>query len=295
MRKYLKLLRLKISLAYFFPLALGLAVVSEMNVTISWYRIVLAFLAFFSASFFSSTLNFYADVTADREFEGDFKDVDLKDQPFVTGEMGRTETVLAFAISAAGCVAFSLLVSLRFAAFIVGFALVVGLFYSHPWFRLKARPVTDMLCNVLGMGFSLFAGLSLGGDYSPPVLFLVWGALFITVLYIPTVVNDVPFDQAAGYKTSGVFFGASRLLYSIIPLTLAMIPIAVLVSVNGTTPWMFSFLAAGGTFLAIIGVAAVIYRWRPPRIELDPNVVLVPMDILIAGLVVYSCIRLAMH
>jgi 4-hydroxybenzoate polyprenyltransferase len=295
MRKYVTLLRLKISLAFFFPMALGYAVVSETGVAIPSYKIALGFLAFFCATFFSSTLNFYADVTSDREFEGEFKDMDLKRQPFVTGEMGRTETALAFAVSGAGCVAFSLAVSLRFGVFVIGFALVVGLLYSHPWFRLKAKPVTDMLCNILGMGFSLMAGLSLAGSYTPPAKFLVWGALFITVVYIPTVVNDVPFDEAAGFRTSGVFFGASRLLYSMIPLMVIMIPLAVLLSMNTGLPWLFRLAAGGGTLLAIFGVSVVIYRWHPPRIELNPDVVLYPMDLLIVGLVIYGSVRLAMH
>jgi 4-hydroxybenzoate polyprenyltransferase len=295
MRKYVTLLRLKISLAFFFPMALGYAVVSETGAAIPAYKIVLGFLAFFCAAFFASTLNFYADVASDKEFEGEFKDMDLKRQPFVTGEMGRLETALAFALSGAGCVACSLVVSLRFAVFIVGFALVVGLLYSHPWFRLKAKPVTDMLCNILGMGFSLMAGLALAGSYTPPAMFLVWAALFITVVYIPTVVNDVPFDEAAGYKTSGVFFGASRLLYSMVPLTMIMIPLAVLLSMNTSLPWLFRLAAGGGTLLAIFGVSVVIYRWHPPRIELNPDVVLYPMDLLIIGLVIYGSVRLAVH
>jgi len=295
MRKYITLMRLKISLAFFFPMALGYVVVADAGAAIPAYKIVLGFLAFFCATFFASTLNFYADVASDREFEGEFKDMDLKKQPFVTGEMSRLDTVLAFAVSGAGCIAFSLAVSLRFAVFVVAFALVVGVLYSHPWFRLKAKPVTDMLCNILGMGFSLMAGLSLGGSYTPPAMFLVWGALFIAVVYIPTVANDVPFDEASGYRTSGVFFGASRLLWSMVPLTVIMIPLAVLLSMDTGLPWLFRLAAGGGTLLAICGVSVVLYLWHPPRIELNPDVVLYPMDLLIVGLVIYGSVRLAIH
>ncbi|MFH1149247.1 MAG: UbiA prenyltransferase family protein [Actinomycetota bacterium] len=287
-RRYWKLLRIKISLAFFFPMALGFAVAAKYGEPFPWYDVPLAFAAFFCASFFSSTLNFYADVDSDRRFEGRFKDMDLKQQPFVTGEMGRVETAAAFAVSGAGCVVLSLLVSLRCSIYVVGFALVVGVIYSHPWFRLKARPVTDLLCNVAGMGLSLMAGLSLGGGYRPPVAFLAWGALFITVVYIPTVANDVPFDEAAGYRTSGVYFGAQRLLWSMVPLTLAMVPFAVVVALDTEAPWLFRVATAAGTPLAIAGASVVLYLWHPPRIELNPDLVLFPMYLVIIFFIVYG-------
>lgn len=293
MRKYWVLLRIKISLAFFFPFALGFMVAADANPDISWYGIPLGILAFFCASFFASTLNFYADVEADRDFEGGFKDMDLKDQPFVTGEMGRMEAALAFAVSGAGCIGLSIAVSWRFSAFIVGFALVVGVLYSHPWFRLKALPVTDILCNVLGMGFTLFAGLALGVAERPPVAFLFWGALFITIVYIPTVVNDVPFDEAAGYRTSAVFFGAQRLLYAMIPLVVAMVPLGVIVAVSPEAAWQYRLLGGAGDVLAVAGTIVVFMRWRPPRIELNPDLVLVPMYLVIAFMVVYGIVRVA--
>ncbi len=290
LRKYWVLLRIKISLAYFFPLAFGFVVAADTDPAIPWWKIPVGFLAFFCASFFASTMNFYADVEADRRFGGRFKDMDLKEQPFVKGSMSRGETWAAFAVSGAGCIALSLAVNYRFAAFIIAFALVVGLLYSHPWFRLKARPVTDILVNVAGMGFTLLAGLSFSVGYLPPVLFLVWGGLFVTVMYIPTVVNDVPFDEAAGYRTSGVYFGASRLLYSMAPLALAMIPLGVLVALDGSAPWQYRAAAAAGTPLTIAGTAVIFRLWRPPRVELNPDIVLVPMDVVIVALLGYGIV-----
>jgi 4-hydroxybenzoate polyprenyltransferase len=294
-RKYWRLLRIKISLAFFFPLAFGFAVAAQAGANITWWRIPVAFLAFFCASFFSSTLNFYVDVPSDEGFRGGFKDTDLSEQPFVTGEMGRREAWLALAISFAACAGLSLAVSYRYAIFIVGFALVVGVLYSHPFFSLKTRPVTDILCNVAGMGFSLLAGVSLGGDSTlPPVLFLVWGGLFVAVMYIPTVVNDVPFDEAAGYRTSAVYFGASRLLYSMAPLALAMVPLGVFLAFDTSIGWLYRFAAAAGTPLTLAGTAVIFYLWRPPAIELNPDVVLVPMDLAILALVTYGCILVAL-
>jgi len=113
------------------------------------------------------------------------------------------------------------------------------------------------------------------------------------VMYIPTVVNDVPFDEAAGYKTSGVYFGASRLLYSMAPMALAMIPLGILVAMNSSAAWQYRWVAAIGTPLTIAGTAVIFYFWRPPRIELDPSIVLIPMDLLIVALVVYGIVLVA--
>lgn len=293
LKKYWTLLRIKIALSYFFPMALGFAIAADANPHIAWWKVPVGFLAFFCAWFFASTLNFYADVEADREFAGKFKDMDLSQQPFVTGQMGKAETWVAFAVSAAACVGLSFAVGYRFAIFAIGFLVVIGVLYSHPWFRLKARPVTDILCNVTGMGFSLLAGLALGGSAIPPVAFLVWGGLFITVMYIPTVVNDVPFDEAAGLKTSGVYFGASRLLYAMVPIVIAMIPVGVLVVLNASAAWEYRWIAALGTPLSMAGTAVIFYLWHPPHIDLNPDVVLYPMDLAIVALIVYGAIRLA--
>lgn len=171
--------------------------------------------------------------------------------------------------------------------------MLVGFLYSHPLVRLKARPVTDILCNVTGMGFTLLAGMSLGVGYLPPVLFLARGGLFVAVVYIPTVVNDVPFDGAAGYKTSGVVFGAELLLHAMIPITVAMVPLAVLTAVSRTAAWQFRVAAPLGTVLATAGVAAVFYFWRPPHVDLDPNLVLMPMDLLIVFFMAYGIFGVA--
>lgn len=296
-RKFWVLLRIKISLAFFFPLAFGFAVAADAaarsgEVAVPLWKAPVGFASFFLASFFASTLNFYADAESDRNFTGRFKDMDLKQQPFARGEMTAGETVAAFAVSGAGCVALSLVVGLRFSAFITGFALVVGVLYSHRWFRLKARPVTDILCNVVGMGLSLMAGLELAGGQAPPWMFAVWGALFITVMYIPTVVNDVPFDEAAGYRTSGVVFGAARLLYSMVPLALAMVPFAVLLALDGSVAWPYRVVPPLGSFLTLAGTAVIVRLWRPPRIDLNPDVVLIPMDLVIAVMLVFGFIRL---
>lgn len=277
MGKYIKLLRLKIALAFFFPFVLGLSVASVSDPGVSIPKAVAAVISFFCASFFSSTLNFYSDVEADRIFTGVFKDMDLKSQPFVTGEMNKRETAIALAVSMFSSLGLSLYAGLRVLIYMAGFMLVVGVLYSHPKIKLKGRPLADILCNVLGMGFSLFAGLSIGKANAPSIAYLFWGALFIAIVYIPTVVNDVPFDKAAGFKTSGVVFGAERLLVSMIPLTLLMSVLAVVVFLDKSLVWQFRVTCLALTPLTVIGVIVIFFSWTPPRINLNPDIVLIPM------------------
>ncbi len=277
MGKYIKLFRVKIALAFFFPFVLGLSVASASDPEVSISRAVAAIISFFCASFFSSTLNFYSDVEADRIFTGVFKDMDLKKQPFVTGEMSKRETFAAFAVSLVFAVGLSLYAGLRVLLYIVCFILVVGVLYSHPRIKLKGLPLTDILCNILGMGFSLFAGLSVGKARSPSIAYLFWGALFIAIVYIPTVVNDVPFDRSAGFKTSGVVFGAERLLVSMIPLTIIMSLLAVVVFLDKSLVWQFRITCLFLTPLTVIGVIVIFFSWVPPKINLNPDIVLIPM------------------
>jgi 4-hydroxybenzoate polyprenyltransferase len=77
-------------------------------------------------SFFSSTLNFYADVPADALHDGFYKDQDISKQPFVTGDVSKAEGWVVMGITGAACVVFSFLVNLRFAAFMLGAVLLLG-------------------------------------------------------------------------------------------------------------------------------------------------------------------------
>ncbi|MBU4241094.1 MAG: UbiA family prenyltransferase, partial [Actinobacteria bacterium] len=150
--KYIRLFRLKTTLIYLFPFVLALSVgveevangiarpVSYSWVTVLWVTVLFAYIAYFCGSFFSSTLNCYVDVPADLVHDGLYKDQELSRQPFVTGEMSTVETVLTFAITGVGCVVFSLLVNWRFAVFMLSAVLLLGILYSHPWFRLKEMP-----------------------------------------------------------------------------------------------------------------------------------------------------------
>jgi len=131
--KYIRLFRLKSTLIYLFPFVLALSVgIQQTNdgiahaVHYTWVTVLFAYLAYFMGSFFSSTLNFYADVPADALHDGFYKDQDISKQPFVTGDVSKAEGWVVMGITGAACVVFSFLVNLRFAAFMLGAVLLLG-------------------------------------------------------------------------------------------------------------------------------------------------------------------------
>ncbi len=301
MLKYIRLFRLKSTLIYLFPFALALSVGLEQTsrgtarpVPYSWATVIFAYIAYFSGSFFSSTLNFYADVPADRVHDGLYKDQDISRQPFVTGEMSTLETVLTFAVTGIGCVVFSLLVNWRFAAFMLGAVLLLGVLYSHPWFRFKEKPVLDVVTNATGAVLVLYAGMAIVSLDYPPIQPIVFGWLFSAAMYIPSVANDVPFDEAAGYRTSGVVFGQKRMIYAMVPLTAAIIGVGIWGVFSPTLNWQYRLFLGLGTPAAVLATTLVLLLYFPPHIQLNPHVFLVPLACLLLFYVVMGFYRLAM-
>lgn len=298
--KYLRLFRLKSTLIYLFPFALALSVgIDQVNEGISspahhtWLTVLFAYLAYFAGSFFSSTLNFYADVPSDKVHDGMYKDQDISKQPFVTGEMSRAETILVFALTGVACVVFSLLVNWRFAAFMIGSVLLLGILYSHPWFRFKEKPVLDIVTNATGAVLILCAGMAAVSTDYPPVIPIVFGWLFSAAMYIPSVVNDVPFDQVAGYRTSGVVFGQKRLLMAMIPLVALIVPVGVWGALSPSLHWEYRLFCALGTPAALLALGTVFLLYNPPHIELNPDFYLVPLACLLALYFTMSIVGLA--
>jgi 4-hydroxybenzoate polyprenyltransferase len=283
LQKYYILFRLKTLFIYIFPLTLGFAAAADGGGAIPGYKIALMYLGFLCGSFFSSSLNFYADAPADRLHNDMYKDQAISNQPFVTGEMGGLETVLLFTLSGVGCVVFSLLVNLYFAVFMLGSVVVLGILYSHPWFRLKAKPILDILTNAAGACVLLIAGWKAVDSATwPPIWPLVFGFLFASTLYIPSVANDVPFDAAVGFRTSGVVFGAKPLLNVMIPICVLMIPVAVINFIVDQS-WLFKLFIAMALPGAMVFTAGMHLLYRPPHIRFNTALLVYP----IAGLLLF--------
>ena len=308
MIKYVRLFRLKTTLIYLFPLVLALSVGLEQIdqgvvrpipaswVLVSlpaWAAVVFAYLAYLSGSFFASTLNCYVDVPADRVHDGMFKDQDIQLQPFVTGEMSRLETVLTFVITGLGCIVFSLLVNLRFAAFMIGAVLVLGILYSHPWFRFKEKPVLDAVTNAAGAVLVLIAGMSVSSSDFPPLAVMFFGGLLAITLYIPSVANDAPFDEAAGYRTSAVVFGQKRLIHAMIPLTAVIVPLGVWIVLQPSINWQYRLFDGIAALAAVVATVMALMLFHPPHIELNPLILLTPIGVLLAFYFVLGIVWLA--
>ncbi|NPV59370.1 MAG: UbiA family prenyltransferase [Actinobacteria bacterium] len=289
LRKYWILFRIKTMFIYIFPTTLGFASAAAEGGRTSGYKIALMYLGFLCGSFFSSSLNFYADVESDRLHNDMYKgDLHMSDQPFATGEMGKLETALLFTLSGAGCVLFSLLVNAWYALFMVGSVVILGILYSHPWFRLKAKPVLDIATNALGAVVLLVAGWNALLPASWPGFWpLSYGFLFSATLYIPSVANDVPFDEAAGFRTSGVVFGADAMLKAMIPMCLLLIPVTVY---NFTLPiaWTFKLFFALSLPGAIVFTVGMHLLWKPPHIRFNAGLLVYPIAALLLFYFVYG-------
>lgn len=300
--KYVRLFRLKSTLIYLFPFVLALSVGIDQVLDgvarptqppYTWVTVVFAYIAYFAGSFFSSTLNFYTDVPSDAVHDGMYKDQDISKQPFATGQMSRLETVLVFSVTGVSCVVFSLLVNLRFAAFMLGAVLLLGILYSHPWFRFKEKPVIDIMTNATGAVLVLCAGMAVVSRDYPPMIPIVFGWLFSAAMYMPSVANDVPFDEAAGYRTSGVVFGQKRLINAMLPVVAVMVPIGVWGALSSSLHWEYRVFCGIGTPAALLATATVFLLFHPPHIELNPDIYLVPLVCLMLLYFTVSVIELA--
>ncbi len=205
--------------------------------------------------------------------------------------MGRLETALVFAVSVISCMAFSLLAGWWFAVFMLATVLVLGILYSHPWFHFKEKPVLDVLCNVTGALLFLMAGWKLASpDTWPPVLPLAFAFIFVAIIYLPTVANDVPFDEAVGYRTSGVVFGAQRLLDAIIPLCAILAVLGVLVFI-GPNGWQLELFAAVTLPAAWVFTWGVRKLFEPPHIRFNTGLLIYPVSALFIFYFVYAVDR----
>ncbi len=289
LRKYYILFRLKTMFIYIFPTTLGFAVSAAAGGNMAGHEIAFMYLAFLCGSFFSSSLNFYADVESDRLHNDMYKgDLHMSDQPFATGDMGRLETALLFTLSGLGCIGFSLLVNLQFTIFMLASVLILGVLYSHPWFHFKNLPVLDIVTNGVGAVVLLIAGWKAVNPATwPPAWPLVFGFLFSATLYMPSMANDVPFDAAAGYRTSGVVFGAKRTIDAMLPMCALMLPVVV-ISLMRPAPGIFKLFVVLAYPGAIVFTAGMRLLWRPPHIRFNAGLLVYPILAMLVFYFVYG-------
>ena len=106
----------------------------------------------------------------------------------------------------------ALVLSLRFGAIFLLFiilSMLLGIMYSVPPFKFKARPILDTLANVFGyglvnclVGWLMFKPL----QYSSLIYFLPY-CLSIAAVFINTTIVDIEGDRKTKSCTTAVFFG----------------------------------------------------------------------------------------
>lgn len=227
----------------------------------SWPRALIGFAALFLFAGFAFALNFYSDRESDKYHDGKEKEFDLSRQPMITGEVTEAECKVFCAVTLLAAVACGFVVGNLFGSLVVAACLLGGVLYSHPWIRLKAKPVLDIVC-MAGMAAVLFsAGYALARETMlnwPAFLYLF---IFAAIGHIPSVVYDYQYDARAGLRTSAVVFGQRNLANAMWVLWLGAVALAWFIS---TGPYAFGYKV--GAVLGCASLAAYSFIvWRSVR------------------------------
>ncbi len=94
-------------------------------------------------------------------------------------------------------------------------SLVMGVLYSTPPFRMKGRPVADLLFNALGYGMVNFlVGWVVAGPLSKAAFaHAIPYCLAVGGVFVNTTIPDIKGDRADGAITTGVLLGEVRTAY----------------------------------------------------------------------------------
>jgi 4-hydroxybenzoate polyprenyltransferase len=104
--------------------------------------------------------------------------------------------------------------------------LPLGMLYSLPPIRLKARPVLDTLMNAVGYGWVAFSiGWLAGSSFSSEITIqAVPYMLAVAAMHINTTLIDAAGDRQSGYRTTGIWLGKKKAaLLSLICILLVII------------------------------------------------------------------------
>jgi len=173
----------------------------------SWTEAFIGFTSLFLLAAFAFALNFYSDRDTDRYHDGIQKDMDLRHQPMVTGEVTVGECKVFCIVTLLGSITLGFLVSSLFALLVILACLFGGILYSHPRIRLKAKPFGDILC-LASLGVLVpSAGYLLGAGGLPTPLMMLFFFIVTATGYTASVMADYDFDLKAGLRTSAVFLG----------------------------------------------------------------------------------------
>ena len=285
--KYIRLVRPVAWIVFLFPFSVGFGIGASKDT--NPFHIIFALIAFASWMSFSFILNSLSDKDVDKFHDGRAKDMDLSNQPFVTGEISEKTALFIALILVIISLFFAWLVNyLFFTLFII--ANIIGYIYSMPPTRFKTKPITDILCNALAAGTALIAGLSIGGT-NMNLPFIIGCFIVASVVYIPTVVTDYDFDKKAGLKTSAVFFGPKKILMALYPLTFVILVIFTFVFLTTNVELKISSLII--IVYILIFVIASNIKFRDGRLYAHENWIFVPFILLSVGYFIYGFLKIA--
>lgn len=150
-----KLARITSWSPYLLPFSIGIAYGCSFYSNLNPIDLLIALIAISSSLSFGFGLNFYTDQDVDRLHDGKLKDIDLGKQPILSGLVSEKEAVsfckLTFVMSFLG-----FFVNIIFGILIALNTVVLGIVYSLPPFRFKAKPVGDVAINVISGSILLF-------------------------------------------------------------------------------------------------------------------------------------------
>jgi 4-hydroxybenzoate polyprenyltransferase len=134
---------------------------------------------------------------------------------------------------------------------------LLGLLYSVPPFKLKARPFLDMLANGLGYGLLAFAvgWLSSGRQAGAVWQVSLPYVLAVSAVYLNTTIPDYQSDKATGNVTTGVWLGPRATRW----LALAMMSGSLTLSIAYKDPLC---LAASALALPLFLMAVITAKMR---------------------------------
>ncbi len=270
-------------IVFLFPIMVGFYLGASKDTSL--VTIIFGFGTLFFVLCFGFSVNALGDEDVDIYHDGRSKDMILSRQPLVRGDLSIFQVKLLCLLFLIGSLLCALVVGFYFILTIIILD-VIGYVYSLEPFRLKKRPIGDIMCNALLGVFFFLAGMTLGNPYLNP-LFIVTVFLMASNFYIPTVMTDYEFDKKAGLRTSAIVYGAkqlSRVMY-LLTAIICIFGVVLLLSV----PFEVQIIALLMTIYTPIFTIITKKRLQGNQLTLHQNWILVPFGCL---MFVFFCLAL---
>jgi len=283
--KYTRLLRPVAWITFLFPFCVGLGLGIDIDTDL--IQVVFAFVSFVCWMSFCFIVNAIGDKEVDKFHDGRSKDMNLANQPIVTGEVNVKEATLLGI--------FFLIISLFFAWIIdiIFFAIMIivnifGYVYSMPPTRFKARPFGDVLANALSGGLIFAAGLSLRNS-NVNLLIIIEAILMASIFYLPTVLTDLEFDRKVGLRTSAIFFGPKKILKIIYFFMILLMILGSIIYISSNIE--LKILVILMVIYSLIFIIATKVNLKGEKLNLHENWILIPFLILSIAFIIYGILK----